>query len=287
MSRESKRLGLLLLLPMIVFSFIFGMYPLIFSIFLSFTPRVFGPPEYWFAGPANYFTAVADDFFRNSLSVTFIIGFGAVCLELLLGLALALLLNEKLRGARFARIALLLPMMTPPIVVGIIWKTMLLPTTGPFAFVFRSFGMDWPNILGTPMSILAVILTDVWQNTPFVMLILLAGLQNIPPPIVEAADLDGARSYARFRHVTLPLLFPVMLVAIIFRLVSALKIFDTVYVLTQGGPSFASEVISIFVQRTFVFQYEIAYASAASIIFMIMTFALAIAMIRVMRWSQR
>lgn len=274
-------------MPMIAFSTVFGLYPLGFAIFLSLTPRVLGAPRYYVEGIGNFLTALQDPYFINSVTVSFTVSFGAVLLELLVGLALALLLNVKLRAAKLTRVALLLPMMTPPIVVGIVWKTMLLPNTGPFAFLSSLVGLEWPNILATSLSLYAVILMDVWQNTPFVMLILLAGLQSIPPAIFEAAQIDGARSFSMFRNVTLPLIAPVMLVAVIFRLVSAVKIFDTVYVLTQGGPSYASEVVSIFVQRTFVFNYDIAYASATSILFMIAVFLLALVMIRVMRRSQR
>lgn len=270
---------------MIVFSIVFGLFPLLYTVFLSFTPSRVGRPEYTFAGLSNYFTAVNDPYFLNSVTVTFIVGFGAICLELLLGLGLALLLNENLRGSRFIRIGFLLPMMTPPIVVGIIWKTMLLPNTGPFFSIFQAVGIPWPDLIGTPLSIYAVILMDVWQYTPFVMLILLAGLQSIPPPLLEAARVDGAKSFATFRHIILPLLTPVMIVALIFRLVAAFKMFDTVYVLTQGGPSYASEVISIFVQRTFVFNYELAYASTVSLIFMVIVFVVSLLFIRVMRRS--
>jgi multiple sugar transport system permease protein len=181
MRLPTKRLGLLLLLPMMAFSTVFGLYPLGFAIFLSLTPRVLGAPQYYFQGFGNYLTALRDSYFVNSVTVSFTVVFGAVVLELLVGLGLALLLNMKLRGAKLVRIALLLPMMTPPIVVGIVWKTMLLPVTGPFAFVFGSVGLQWPNVLATSLSMLAVILMDVWQSTPFVMLILLAGLQSIPP----------------------------------------------------------------------------------------------------------
>jgi len=287
MRLTTKRLGLVLLLPMIIFSTIFGLYPLAFAIFLSLTPFSLGPPQYTLAGFGNYMMALTDSFFSNSVTVTFLIAFGAVTIELFLGLIMAVLLNERFRGSRLVRILFLLPMMTPPIVVGIIWKTMFLPNTGPFAYVSQAIGFNYPNVLGSSLALIAVVLTDVWQNTPFVMLILLAGLQSIPPPVMEAAQVDGAPSSQVFRHITLPLIVPVLIVAVVFRLVTAVKMFDVVYVLTQGGPSFATDVISIFVQRTFVFYYELSYASAASIIFMLVAFMLAISLTKVMRWSAR
>ncbi len=272
---------------MTIFSFIFGVYPLAYSVFLSVTPFTVGAPKISFIGLANYLLAFRDSFFTNSIFVTLLIGGSAVALELALGLGLAILLNQRFRGVKAVRIAFLFPLMTPPIIVGIIWKTLLLPQTGPFAALFSTLGLVWPNILGTSLARVAVILMDVWQYTPFVMLILLAGLHGIPPQVLEAAQIDGAKPNAMFRQITLPLLAPVMIVAVIFRLVTAVKMFDTVYVLTQGGPFFTTDVISLFVLRTFVFSFQLAYASAASIIFMVIMFCLAIALVKVMRWSTR
>jgi multiple sugar transport system permease protein len=286
--KSDRRLALLLLLPLTVFTAIFGLYPLAYTIAASFTPYTVGKTQFVFAGLVNYTTALASPFFTNSVMTTFIISAAAVAIELLFGLALALLLHERFRGAKLFRVALLFPMMTPPIVVGVIWKTLLFPTTGPFAALFSDFGYVWPNILATiPGARLAVVLMDVWEYTPFVMLIILAGLQSMPSQVVEAAEVDGARSFTVFRYITLPFILPVIIVASIFRLLTAAKMFDAVYVLTLGGPSYGTDTISLFVQRTFVFDYQLSYASASSLLFMLVMFVLAFLLARTMRRSLR
>jgi multiple sugar transport system permease protein len=273
---------------MTIFSVIFGIYPLAYTVVLSFTPAVIGRPELVFAGLVNYTAALTNSFFMNSVATTFIIAVSAVAVELALGTGLALLLNQRFQGMKLARIAFLLPMMTPPIVVGVIWKTLLFPQTGPFLTIFSWIGFNWPNLLATiPGARAAVVLMDVWEYTPFVMLIILAGILNIPRQVTEAAQMDGAQYLSTIRHITLPSIAPVMIVAVIFRLLTAAKMFDAVYVLTNGGPSYGTDVISLFVQRTFVFDYQLSYASAASIMFMLVMFVLAFFLARVMRRSLR
>jgi multiple sugar transport system permease protein len=273
---------------MTVFSVVFGLYPLGYAVALSFTPFGVGAPHFVFGGLDNYVSALGDSLFTNSVVTTFVIAVGAVVLEVVLGLALAILLSQRFRGMKLARVALLFPMMTPPLVVGVVWKTLLFPATGPFAGIFSSVGIVWPDVLASSLGArAAVIVMDVWEYTPFVMLILLAGIQSIPSTVSEAAQVDGARSFGMFRFVILPYITPVIIVAVIFRLLTAAKMFDTVYVLTRGGPSFSTDVISSFVQRTFVFAYELSYASAAAIMFMVVMFILALVLTRVMRRSSR
>jgi multiple sugar transport system permease protein len=283
-----KWLAFLLLLPMTVFSVIFGLYPLGYTVFLSLTPFAVGASIISFAGLTNYIGVLKDSFYINSLVSTFLIVGGAVAIELLFGLGLALLLREGFRGSRLIRVALLAPLMTPPIVAGTVWKTLLFPSTSPLAGLFSSVGLVFPNMLATVFDArIAVIFMDVWQYTPFVMLIILAGLQTIPTPILEAAKVDGARSFSMLREITLPLIVPIIIVAAVFRLLTAAKLFDTVYVLTQGGPSFGTDVVSLFVQRTFVFSYELSYASAGAVIFMVFMFVVAFALTKVMRRTMK
>jgi multiple sugar transport system permease protein len=273
---------------MTVFSVIFGIYPLAYTIVLSFTPYVIGRPEFVFAGLVNYSIALSNSFFVNSVTTTFIIATSAVSLELVLGLGLAILLSQKFAGVKLVRVALLLPLMTPPIVVGVIWKTLLFPQTGPLSVIFSWVGLTWPDLLATVSGArLAVILMDAWEYTPFVMLIILAGLLTIPRQVIEAAELDGAKAFSMFRRITLPHIAPVIVIAVVFRLLTAAKMFDSVYVLTNGGPVFGTDVISLLVQRTFVFYYQLSYASAVALMFMVIMFALAFFLARAMRRSLR
>jgi multiple sugar transport system permease protein len=199
-----------------------------------------------------------------------------VFLELVCGMALALSLDALRRGTAAARVVVLLPWALPTVVAALVWR-----------FMFDSQGIagvlyqDW---LSRPYAAwVPIVLGDVWKSTPFVALLLLAGLQGIDSSLYEAARMDGASAWRRFTHITLPLLRPAIVVALVFRTLDAFRVFDLVYVLTGGGPGTATEVISLYAFTALLQDLRFGYGAALSVITFALTFALALAYVRLLR----
>jgi ABC-type sugar transport system permease subunit len=236
-----------------------------------------------FVGLANYAAAFADDRFLTSLRQT--LGFVAisVTLEIALGLALALTLDSLRHGRAFARVIVLLPWALPTVVAALVWRFMFDGESGLVNAMVSSLGLgtwrfDWfshPTAAWVP-----IVLGDVWKTTPFVALLLLAGLQTIDPALHEAARLDGASAWRRFTRITLPLLRPALVVALVFRTLDAFRVFDLVYVLTGGGPGAATEVISLTAFTALFQDLRFGYGSALSVIVFLGSFVLALVYVR-------
>jgi multiple sugar transport system permease protein len=202
----------------------------------------------------------------------------AVTLEYWLGLGIALLLDRELRGMRILTSLIVLPCMVTPVVVGILWKFMLASELGVVSEVLASIGLPKQAWLASPgTSLLAIALIDVWQWTPFMFLIMLAGLKTLPREPFEAARIDGASHWQIFRQVTLPLLRNATIVALLFRIMDSFKIFDTIWGLTRGGPGSATTTISveIYVEafRSFRFGYSAALSLLALIVVTLSVFS--------------
>jgi multiple sugar transport system permease protein len=191
---------------------------------------------------------------------------------LLLGLGFALAMSRAFRGRGVMRAAVLVPWALPTVVAGLLWRFLFDPQAG------IAGNVAWFNRAGTAW--VPVILADVWKTTPFVALLLLAGLQGIDPALHEAAEVDGAGPWRRFRRITLPLLKPAFLVALIFRTLDAFRVFDLVYVLTGGGPGTSTEPISIYTFDAFFSNLRFGYGAALSVIVFLVTFLLAVLYIR-------
>jgi multiple sugar transport system permease protein len=224
------------------------------------------------AGLTHYAALPADPLFRAGIVNTLIFAFSAVGGQMVLGFALALLCTKITRGRVFYRAVFILPILIPGIVIGAIWKLML---NFEFGLVNKTVGLvgiaarDWLGDPGT--ALLSVILVDIWHWTPFVFLLMLAALESLPQDVFEAAKMDGASGWVELRHITLPLMWPTILVTFAFRLVLAFKVFDEVYLLTGGGPGTSTEVISFTLYQRFFTEDRIGYGSAmaVAIIFMI------------------
>jgi len=189
-------------------------------------------------------------------------------------LGLAVLLNSQFRGRGFFRAGLLVPMMLPTVVVGVVWRLMLNPNFGAVNGTLKGAGINTTSLTWTSspyLAMLSIIAVDVWQWTPFMFLILLAGLQAIPQEPYEAALIDGSSAWQTFRHVTLPLLKPAILVALLLRTMDLLRVFDQVFILTEGGPGFATETISLYIYRTAFRFSDFGYAAAMSFVLLIIT----------------
>lgn len=241
---------------------VFGL-PLAFSLYLS--TEGWSPDESLFggqfAGPANYDALLTDPTFIGSLTLTLAYTAVTVLAELLLGLGVALLLNLDLRFIAFFRTALIVPMMMTPIVAALCWKLLLDPDHGIVDY-FIGQPIIW---LGQPwLALISVGFASVWQNSPFVCILALAGLRSLPHEPLEAAAIDGANALQRFWHVTLPLLRPYLLVALLLRAIFEFRAFDNVYVMTGGGPANATLLLSVYTYQASFVQFDLSLGAAAS-----------------------
>jgi len=227
-------------------------YPLVSTLRLSLRDELPIFQISRFVGFSHYVELWYDPRFWHSLSNTLYFAAVSVSLEVLLGLGAALLLQQVFPGRGLVRALVLSPWFIPTVVAARMWEWMYNPQLGVLNFLlqqsgFFAAGINW---LGQPgVALHAAILADVWKTAPFAALLILAGLQTIPPDLYQAARVDGARSVQAFRHITLPLLTPVLGLTILFRLLDALRVFDIVYVLTGGGPANTTETLSIYAYR--------------------------------------
>lgn len=248
---------------------IFGI-PLLFSLYLSFTGWALDQALLGgqFVGLANYQDLFSDPGFVGSIGITFGYTAAAVMAQMMLGLTIALLLNIDLPYMRVLRTALVMPMMVTPIVGALCWKLLLEPSLGLINYVIGQ-KIVW---LGTPATaLLSVWVVSVWQNTSYVALILLAGLRSLPSEPLEAAAIDGANAQQSFWHITLPLLRPYLLVALLLRVIFEFRAFDNIYALTGGGPADATMVLSMFTYLTSFVRFDFSLGAAASWIMLLMS----------------
>ena len=265
----------LFLAPCVLLLLALTVYPLLYLIRLSLARMT--PAGEAFAGLANFSRLFGDAFFWRAAGQTLLYTFGSLTLEFLLGLALALLLDTEIRGRHFWRALFLLPMLLPPVVVGVVWRLIYNPDFGVLNGLLRLLGFDTSRLtwLADPsVALAALVVVDVWEWTPFVFLILLAGLQAIPEEPYEAARLDGSTPVQTFWHITLPLLAPAILVVLLLRTFDLLRIFDQVFILTQGGPGFATETLSLYIYKTAFRFFDFPYAAAQSFVLLAATLAL-------------
>ena len=262
---------LLLLGPCVVYLIAFSLFPLLYSLYISFTDLRAADSTGAFIGLANYAELLSDEFFWNAAVNTGVMVGAAVSLQVVLGTALALFFNLHLRGSWFVRGVLILPMLLTPIVVGVMWRALLNPDWGIVNWAFGLVGIDPPNWLGsTEWAIRTLIVVDVWQWTPFVFLIVFARLQALPRDVFEAAEVDGAGRLGMLTRITLPLLMPAIAFAAIFRAIDAFRSFDLVYGLSYGGPARATTTLSFLAfQNGFQFQ-NYGYAAATAYVMVIM-----------------
>ncbi len=284
--RGEGRTALALCAPALGAILLVALFPLLYTVWESLHLHDLrmpwrGRPFVWFA---NYAEALTTPRFWSALAHTAAFASLSVALELVLGLALALAVNRSFRGRGLARTAMLLPWAIPTVVAALVWR-FLFEGGGPGAGLLAAAGLEAPVWLSHPLlAWVPIVLADVWKTTPFVALLLLAGLQQIDPALYEAARLDGASAWQRLRHVTLPLLWPALLIAVLFRSLDALRVFDLVYVLTGGGPGTATEPIALYAFGSLLRDLRFGYGSAVSVVLFAASFGLAWL---VVRWAGR
>jgi ABC-type sugar transport system permease subunit len=234
-----------------------------------------------FVGSANYQEALRDARFWNALGHSTVFVAASVTLELAGGLALALALDRVSRAKGLVRTAVLLPWALPTVVAALIWRFMFESPAGLASTVVGGFNVSPPTWFADGLAAwIPLVLADVWKTTPFVALLLLAGLQNIDRRVYEAAEMDGAGEWKRLTGITLPLLRPALLVAFVFRALDAFRVFDLVYVMTGGGPGTATEPIALYVFTTILQNLRFGFGSALSVIVFLVAFLFALVTIR-------
>jgi multiple sugar transport system permease protein len=282
-SRDSRDV-LLLLGPCLLYLVVFSIFPLLYSLRLSFTDLAIAADSGKWVGLDNYVAVFRDPFFWNAAVNTIVMVGSAVFLQVVLGVLLALFFNQHLRGSWFVRGALILPMLLTPIVVGVMWRAMLNPDWGIITWAVKSLGIQPPNWLGsTDWAIRTLVIADTWQWTPFIFLIVYARLQGLPQHLFEAAQVDGAGRFALLRTITLPLLLPAIAFATIFRAIDAFRSFDLVFGLTYGGPARTTTTLSFLTfQNGFNFQHY-GYAAAIAYVMVVILIVLSTVTLRFVR----
>jgi multiple sugar transport system permease protein len=258
------------------------LFPWAFTLYMSVHEWKIGGGQS-FVGLANYAKLFEDGRFHWAVLRTLYFTVLAVVLPLMLGLAAALAFHRKFPLRGLARTVFILPMMATPVAVALVWTMMFHPQLGVLNYLLTSLGLPPSMWVYAPDTVIpTLVLVEVWHWTPLVMLLLLGGLASLPVDPYEAAKIDGATAWQAFRHVTLPLLMPFLVVALVIRTIDALKAFDTIYVITQGGPGTASETINIFLYLQAFAYYNMGYASAVVVVF----FALILALSALLLWSK-
>jgi len=269
-----QRTAWLLLAPSLVILFVTGLVPFIYVLVVSFmewNPVGANPAPVW-DGVDNFRRLVFDNAFLGALGRTLLFTVVSVGTQLVLGFALASLLLRPFVGKSFFRAVHSLPLVVAPIVVGAIWKLLTIPGFGPLPYFFRRwFGFDYNIGRYSDHAFWTVVAMDIWHWTPFVTLVVLAGLSAMPQDPIESARVDGANRVQIFRHITLPLLTPILLTVVFLRVMDALRIVDEVWMLTGGGPGTATRYVGIHIWRVVFPQTAYGYGSAMSVLLLYVT----------------
>jgi multiple sugar transport system permease protein len=273
----------LLVLPAVILILALSIYPLLFSVWVSFVNYDFTVPGHEFVGLGNFSQVVNDPVARWSVVVTVILSTASVVCEFVLGLALALAMVKPFRGRGLVMSIIIVPLFISPVIVGQAWALLLQRPFGPTNYLLgKLLGSDvtisW--LTQTPWNFIALVVADTWQWTPFMFVILLAGLTSVPQHIYEAAELDGVSWWDTFWFITVPHIAPMMLLAVTFRLLDAIKLFDTVFMMTGGGPGTMTYTSSFYLYTIGFQQFHLGQATAGSWIFLVITAAVITLLVR-------
>jgi multiple sugar transport system permease protein len=282
--------GVFYLLPVMLFIILIFLIPLIYSLGTSFTRWLLLRPDLGvkFIGLTNYIRLFKDIFTWQTLGRTFYFVFGAVSIETIVGFILALTLNTEFKGWKVVQSIILVPFMMAPIVVGFTWKFILDNNFGLIPYILKAIGLgkiikDVPLLANPKMAMPMIIIADAWEYIPVVTLIILAGLKSLPIELYEAADVDGATSFQKFKYITLPMLRPVILVAVVMRTLTSLQVFDSIYVMTGGGPGSATETLSFYTYREAFISYDIGFSSALNVLIILLAMIFTIIYMKIIR----
>lgn len=269
-----------LLVPALTVLALNTFYPVLYSVYLSFTDWNWGKTSN-FVGLKNFATVLTKAQYRGAFLNTLVFATSAVVIETLLGLGLALAINGITRGAGLIRTLILMPLMVSGIAVSLVWKVLLDPSQGVVNYFLSLIGIEGPAWLGTvPWAMPSIIMIDTWWQTAFSFIILSSALKGLPAEPFEAARLEGATAWQTFRHITLPMLKPVLITVIIFRTVDTLKVFDIIFGTTGGGPMRATEVVQTLAYQTAFKFHRFGESAAISVVFSLIILVLCLAYLR-------
>jgi multiple sugar transport system permease protein len=256
------------------------LFPWLFTLFMSVHDwKVSGDTP--FVGMANYVKMFGDERFLQAAVRTLIFTAASVVVPLLLGVWAAVCFSSPFRLRGLARTLFVLPMMATPVAISLVWTMMFHPQLGVLNYLLTAVGLPpstW--VYDTATVIPTLVMVETWQWTPLVMLIVLGGIASLPSDPYEAAILDGASPWQMFRHITLPLVWPFIMVAAVIRLIDALKTFDTIYVITLGGPGTSSETLNILLYQTAFAYYDLGYGSAMVVVFFVLILLISLLLLR-------
>ena len=278
-----RRIGWLLVAPAGLLILLLSIYPLAYSLWVSFVNYDFLVPGHAFVGLRNFTQIITDPIAQSSLVTTVVLSAINVSVEFGLGLVLALAMERPFLGRGLVTSILIVPLFISPVIVGQFWALLLQRPFGPTDYLLSLlFGhpvtINWLSEF--PWNFVALVLADVWQWTPFIFVILLAGLTAIPHEPYEAAQIDGASAWHAFRYITWPQLVPMMLLAITFRLLDAVKLFDVIFMMTGGGPGTSTYTASFYLYEMGFQHFHLSEATAGSWIFLLLTAAVVTFLVR-------
>ena len=275
------------LLPTVAVLVAISIYPTVYLIRTSLTSQSMAaasaPVE--FVGGRHYLDLLTDPYTFNALKVSGLFSLLTVGISFAIGMGVAYLLSQDfMQRYRFIRIFFIIPMVMAPVVIGLTWRIMLWPDFGIINYLLGIVGLPQKGWLGMANTALyTVIFIDIWEWTPFVILVLLAGFQSLPKDPMEAAYVDGATSWQVFRHVSLPLLKPIILVVLLLRLIQAFQWADTIIVMTNGGPGILTQTVSFYTYQLAFVSFDVGRASAMAVIILVVTILLSIVLVRSLR----
>ena len=274
---SDRKLAVSFISPAILLLLFMSIFPLLWALYLSFTDySVTKDKSANFVGLQNYIDILTSPQVHQRTLTTLLYVVGAVLLQTVLGFGIAYLISRRRRGQGVLTTLFLVPMMLSPVVVGLFWKFMFDAQFGVVNSLLGSLGLEpveW--LTRMPNALISLIVVDTWQWTPFIMLIALAGLTAVPKYLYEAASIDRASEWFRFRHITFPLVWPLLLIAVMFRAIEAFRLFDLVYILTNGGPGVSTETLSFHVYKVAFLGFNTGTASAYGILMVLVVLIMA------------
>lgn len=276
----------ILFVPLGVFLVITFFYPMLYQILLSFEENTLYTTEPYFVGLRNYSAVLEDPVFFTALKNALVWTALSVLFQVTLGLFVALLLNVSRRGYRVFRNLSLLPFVLPPVAIAVTWKWLYNPLYGLINYFVVLLGGEPVNFLGRNLALYSVTWVNIWKAFPFYALFILAGLQSISQEVYEAARIDGATPFGIFRHITLPLIRPLLLVMALFATVWTFNYFDLIYSMTQGGPGHTTEILATLAYKTVFLKLRFDHAATIGVFMFLVNLALSLAILFLSRRSE-
>lgn len=259
-------------------------YPVAQALYLSFFDWTIGTDleDAPYVGLAHYVRMLSDENVLESLWVTVRFGFWTITIEMFLGVSLALLLEKPIRGASVFRTIFILPLMVSPVVVGLIWRYLYDARIGWINYYLGQIGIEPQVWLGDPeLAFMAIVITDIWQWTPFIFIIVIAGLQALPGEVLEASKIDGANWWQHILFVKLPMIKSILIIALLMRLIDVFRALEVMFIMTGGGPGRATELLSLHIYNRAFSTQQLGYASAISVLLIVLVAILSLAILRI------